>query len=62
MSDRRAPQMLSVLVGAACTVIVMWGARQAAHLLVILLIPYCSPFAFSHFQNGSCAVFRSQKI
>src|SRR5215472_2270444 len=61
MSDRRTPQMLSVLVGAACTVIVMWGARQAAHLLVILLIPLLLAFCILPFPKWLMRRFQFSK-
>ena len=38
MSDRSSSQLLTLLIGGACVVIVIWGVTQASHLLVILLI------------------------
>ena len=41
MTDQSPPQMLRILVGAACAVVVMWGIRQVSHLLTMLLSHCC---------------------
>jgi len=46
MSDRWSQPMLRLMQGVACVVIIMWGIRTTAHLLVLLLTPLLLAYAF----------------
>ena len=51
MSEQSPPQMLRILIGAACAVVVMWGIRQVSHLLTMLLIALLLTFCVLPFPR-----------
>ena len=61
MTEQSPPQMLRILIGAACAVVVMWGIRQVSHLLTVLLIALLLAFCVLPFARWLIRRFHISK-